>query len=238
MRDLNCIIVDDEYPAREELKYFIREFSDIEILEEFDSPLEALKYIEKQNVDVIFLDISMPGLDGISLGRIISRFEEKPKIVFITAYREHAIDAFEIDAFDYILKPYSKERIIGLLKKLQKSSAKASGESIEKITLWKDEKIIVLDIGDIYYCEASERNTIVHSKDESYIENTSISDFYKRLPKDRFFRTHRSYIVNLDKIKEIIPWFNNTYNIRLKDDVGEVPVSRSNIKDFRKIMGI
>ncbi|KDR93805.1 two component transcriptional regulator, LytTR family [Peptoclostridium litorale DSM 5388] len=235
---MNCIIVDDEYPAREELKYFIREFSDIEILEEFDSPLEALKYIEKQNVDVIFLDISMPGLDGISLGRIISRFEEKPKIVFITAYREHAIDAFEIDAFDYILKPYSKERIIGLLKKLQKSSAKASGESIEKITLWKDEKIIVLDIGDIYYCEASERNTIVHSKDESYIENTSISDFYKRLPKDRFFRTHRSYIVNLDKIKEIIPWFNNTYNIRLKDDVGEVPVSRSNIKDFRKIMGI
>ena len=235
---MNCIIVDDEFPAREELKYFIREFSDIDIAGEFDNPLEALKYIEKQNVDIIFLDISMPGLDGISLGRIISRFEEKPKIVFITAYREHAIDAFEIDAFDYILKPYSKDRIIGLLKKLQKSSEKTYGESVEKITLWKDERIIVLDVDDIYYCEASERTTRVYAKDESYIENTSISDFYKKLPKDKFFRTHRSYIVNLDKIKEIIPWFNNTYNIRLKDDVGEVPVSRSNIKSFRKIMGI
>ena len=235
---MNCIIVDDEFPAREELKYFIREFSDIDITGEFDNPLEALKYIEKQNVDVIFLDISMPGLDGISLGRIISRFKDMPKIVFITAYREHAIDAFEIDAFDYILKPYSKDRITGLLKKLQKSSEKTHGESIEKITLWKDERIIVLDVDDIYYCEASERTTRVYSKNESYIENASISDFYNKLPKDKFFRTHRSYIVNLDKIKEIIPWFNNTYNIRLKDDVGEVPVSRSNIKSFRKIMGI
>ncbi|MFD3157493.1 response regulator [Haloimpatiens sp. FM7330] len=106
---MNCIIVDDEYPAREELKYFINKFSTIKIEKEFDDAIDTLKYLEKSAIDVVFLDINMPKLDGISLSRIISNFHKKPKVIFNTAYKEYAVDAFEVKAFDYILKPYSEE---------------------------------------------------------------------------------------------------------------------------------
>lgn len=237
---MRCIIVEDEYPSREELKFFIHEYSSIEILNEFEDSLEALKFLEKNSVDIIFLDINMPNLDGMSLGKIVSRFEEKPKIVFITAYKEYAVEAFEVDAFDYILKPYSEERIIYTLKKLENSERSDSKEMSKcpKIILWQGEKMIVMEPEDIYYCEASERDTIVYTKDEKYIARINISNFLEKLPPDKFFRSHRSYILNIDKIQEIIPWFNNTYNIKLQDMEGEIPVSRNNIKKFRRIMGI
>lgn len=118
---MKAIIVEDEFPAREELKYFIKNFSKIEILNEFDNGVEVLKFIQANIVDVIFLDINIPLLDGMLLARTINNFKFKPKIVFITAYKEHAVDAFELEAFDYILKPYSDDRIISMLNKLEKS---------------------------------------------------------------------------------------------------------------------
>ncbi|SHK21936.1 LytR/AlgR family response regulator transcription factor [Tepidibacter formicigenes] len=236
---MNCIIVDDESPSREELKYFINSFSSINILNEFDNGVDVLKYIEENNVDIIFLDINMPNLDGVSLGKIISKFENKPKIVFITAYKEHAIEAFEIEAFDYILKPYSEDRIVTTLKKLEKLEFNDEKKCrCDRITLWKGEKMIVINIEDIYYCMANERETLVYTKEEEYIVNMSISEFFNKLPKENFFRSHRSYILNMNKIKEIIPWFNNTYNIKLEDLDIEIPVSRKNIKEFKHIMGI
>ena len=107
-----------------------------------------------------------------------------------------------------------------------------------KINLWKNEKIIVVDINDIYYCVARERITCVFTKNEEYSVNLSISDFYEKLPKDIFFNCHRSYIVNINKIREIIPWFNSTYNLKLQDIDYEVPVSRSNVKEFKQLMHI
>ncbi|WP_298126930.1 response regulator, partial [uncultured Clostridium sp.] len=120
---MRAIIVEDEFPAREELKYFIKNFSKIEILNEFDNGVEVLKFIQENIVDVIFLDINIPLLDGMLLARTINNFKFKPKIVFITAYKEHAVDAFELEAFDYILKPYSDDRIISMLNKLEKSGS-------------------------------------------------------------------------------------------------------------------
>ena len=105
---MKAIVVDDEFLAREELKYFINNFSNIEIAAEFEDGIEVLKYIQNNEVDVIFLDINIPSLDGVLLAKSISKFTKKPFIVFITAYKEHAADAFEIEAFDYILKPYLK----------------------------------------------------------------------------------------------------------------------------------
>ena len=221
---MKAIIVEDEFPAREELKYFIKNFSKIEILNEFDNGVEVLKFIQENIVDVIFLDINIPLLEGMLLARTINNFKFKPKIVFITAYKEHAVDAFELEAFDYILKPYSDDRIISMLNKLEKSYS--SNISIDNkleeekkfvqkskassISLWKNDKLRVVNIKDIYYCEARERET----------------------------KTHRSYIVNVSKINEIIPWFNNTYKLKLDDINSEIPVSRSKIKDFRIIMNI
>ena len=161
---MKAIIVEDEFPAREELKYFIKNFSKIEILNEFDNGVEVLKFIQANIVDVIFLDINIPLLDGMLLARTINNFKFKPKIVFITAYKEHAVDAFELEAFDYILKPYSDDRIISMLNKLEKSYS--SNISIDNkleeekkfvqkskassISLWKNDKLRVVNIKDIY----------------------------------------------------------------------------------------
>ena len=109
---MNCIIVVDEFPAREELKYFIKNHSDIEIINEFENGLDVLKFIQENSVDVIFLDINIPMLDGMLLAKTINKFKSKPKVVFITAYKEYAVDAFELEVFDYVLKPYSDQRII------------------------------------------------------------------------------------------------------------------------------
>ncbi len=160
---MKAIIVEDEFPAREELKYFIKNFSKIEILNEFDNGVEVLKFIQANIVDVIFLDINIPLLDGMLLARTINNFKFKPKIVFITAYKEHAVDAFELEAFDYILKPYSDDRIISMLNKLEKSYS--SNISIDNkleeekkfvqkskassISLWKNDKLRVVNIKDI-----------------------------------------------------------------------------------------
>jgi len=102
---VNCIIVDDEFPSREELKYFINNFSNIKIMEEFDDSIKALEYIEVNKPDIIFLDINMPKLDGMALGKIISHFPKQSLIIFITAHKDFAVDAFEMQAYDYILKP-------------------------------------------------------------------------------------------------------------------------------------
>ena len=240
---MKAIIVEDEFLAREELKYFIKNYSSIEIVDEFEDGIDVLKFIQKNEVDIIFLDINIPSLDGVLLAKNISKFSRKPYIVFITAYKEHAVEAFEIEAFDYILKPYHESRIISMLKKLEithnhEKDNLHKNSITNKINLWKNEKIIVVDLDDIYYCIAKERVTYVFTKDEEYSVGVSITEFYNSLPKDRFFRCHRSYIVNITKIKEIIPWFNNTYNLKLQGINYEVPVSRSNLKEFKQLMNI
>jgi two-component system LytT family response regulator len=245
---LNSIIVDDEFPSREELKYFMKNFSKIEIVKEFEDPMEALNFLQENYVEVIFLDINMPNLNGMNFAKIISKFSKKPKIVFITAYDNYAVEAFSIKAFDYILKPYSENRIIDTLKRLESETTLNKTEEKEekteniycsqKITLWQGDKMYVISLDEIYYCEACERETKIFTRNGVYIARHKISELEKKLPKKNFLRTHRSYIVNLDKIKEIVPWFNNTYNLKLQhiDDI--VPVSRNNIKTFKEIMDI
>ena len=233
---MNCIIVDDEYPSREELKYFINNFSNIKIMDEFDDSIKALEYIEQNKPDIIFLDINMPKLDGMALGKIINHFQKHSLIIFITAHKDYAVDAFEIQAYDYILKPYSEERIVNTLKNIEKHLDKKSIH--KKITLWKDNKMMVKRIIDISYCQASERETLIYIKGTKYNINCSISEFYKKLPKEFFFRSHRSYIINTDKIMEIIPWFNNTFMLKLQGEEVDIPVSRNNIIEFKRIMDI
>ncbi|WP_142413815.1 LytR/AlgR family response regulator transcription factor [Hathewaya massiliensis] len=305
---MDCIIVDDEYPAREELKYFIKNFSNIKVVNEFDDSVKALEYIENNKPDIVFLDINMPKLDGVTLSRVLSKREHEIIIVFITAYKEYAVEAFEVEAFDYILKPFSEERILRTLnklkkrehnKKLEKVNELQNIENLEileklskleelerlgelgglekleklnkldklgelerlekfeklqkldkseqlknlkvatnRITLLKGNKMVVIDVEDICFCEARERETLVYTEEEVYIFNNSISEFYKRLPQDSFFKSHRSYIVNIDKIVEIIPWFNSTYQIKVKNREEVIPVSRNNTSEFKALMGI
>lgn len=233
---MNCIIVDDEFPSREELKYFINNFSNINIIKEFSDSINALEYMEKNKTDIVFLDINMPHINGMTLGRMLSKINEGIKIIFITAYKDYAVEAFEIEAFDYILKPYSEERILGLLNKLCKPESATKHYS--RLTLWKNDKMVVIDVKDICYCESHERHTYIHTNEDRYEMNSTMTECYSKLSKEKFFKTHRSYIVNIDKIKEIIPWFNNTYVIKFQGLEAEVPVSRNNINEFKHIMGV
>ncbi|ASA25289.1 LytR/AlgR family response regulator transcription factor [Paenibacillus donghaensis] len=240
---MRAIIVEDEELARQELAFLIETHSAIEIVAQFEDGLDALKYLQTEQVDVLFLDINIPSIDGVLLAQNLSRFSVKPYIVFITAYKEHAAEAFEIEALDYILKPYSELRIKAMLHKLEgvytargRQSEEGQHAVSDKVNLWRNEKIIVVDADDIYYASAQEKTTAVMTRTEEYSMALSISDFHSRLPQDKFFRCHRSYLVNLSKIKEIIPWFNNTYLLRLHDLDFEVPVSRSKVKEFRQIM--
>ena len=184
--------------------------------------------------------------DGIRklLAQNINQFAHKPFIVFVTAWKEHAVEAFELEAFDYILKPYQESRIISMLHKLeaawQQQALPASSSPVARendtINLVKDERIIVTPVDDIYYAEAHEKMTFVYTRRESYVMGMNITEFCNKLPAAHFFRCHRSFCVNLNKIREIEPWFNNTYILRLKDLDFQVPVSRSRVKEFRQLM--
>lgn len=236
---MNCIIVDDEYPSREELKFLIRKYSKINIVKEFENPIEALKYLEgNSSIDIIFLDINMPNFDGISLAKIISKFKIKPKIVFVTAYKEYAIDAFEVEAIDYILKPYSEDRIKKLIERIDKTKIiDVEKEHINKITLSNGERILVLDKEDISVIKAFERHIVVTYKEKTFEAKIKFSEIAKDLLIDvSFFQTHRSYIVNLNKISEIDHYFNNTYLLTLIGSKDKIPVSRNYIKEFKNIM--
>ncbi|GLY62245.1 LytTR family transcriptional regulator [Pectobacterium brasiliense] len=247
---MKAIIVEDEFLAQQELSYLIKQHSDITIEATFDDGLDVLKYLQHNDVDAIFLDINIPSLDGVWLAQNISKFAHKPYIIFITAYKEHAVEAFEVEAFDYILKPYHESRIVTMLRKLETTwqqrqmvptvetgvPSGAPRSAQHTINLMKDERIIVTDINNIYYAAAQEKVTLVYTRREEFIMPMNITEFCSRLPEEYFFRCHRSYCVNLTKIREIVPWFNNTYILRLNDLDFEVPVSRSKIKAFRSLM--
>ncbi|RPK07590.1 LytR/AlgR family response regulator transcription factor [Priestia endophytica] len=252
---MKAIIVEDEFPAQEELKYLIETHSNIQVTNCFEDGLDVLKFLQENDTDAIFLDINIPSLDGMLLASNISKFAKKPYIIFTTAYKEHAAQAFELEAFDYILKPYDEKRIAAMLHKLestflrelnqtdkeeelsfQKNDSVKGLETDVRVNLRKNDKIIVTDVNDIYYALASEKVTLVYTFYEEYTMPMSISEFHSTLPQNLFFRCHRSYTVNLSKICEIVPWFNQTYMIHLKDFNAEIPVSRSKVKEFRQIM--
>jgi two-component system LytT family response regulator len=246
---MKALIVEDEYLARQELAYLIQEHSAIEIAASVEDGLEAFKFLQEQAVDVVFLDINIPSIDGLLLAKNLHKTSKPPRIVFVTAYKEFAVEAFEVEAFDYILKPYNETRIISLLAKLealeQAPPAAAphtaaplpeSAPVSRTVNLAKGDSIIVTPCDDIYYVEADEKVTLVYTAHDRYVMAMSISEFVSRLPADSFFRCHRSFCVNIHKIREIAPWLNSTYIIKLYDLKAEIPVSRSNIKAFRQLM--
>lgn len=236
---INCIIVEDELPAREELKYFLNEETLIKLIAEFDNPIDALSFLEKNIIDVIFLDINMPDMNGISLGKILTKMYPSMKIIFITAYKDYAVDAFEIKAFDYLLKPYSENRIKNLLKSLINSKDENinsfKNNSLKKITVNMDERLYVISLNDIDYIEASEKESLIYSNQKKYISKIKISKWEEMLNGYNFYRCHRSFIINLDKITEIEQWFNSSWIIKIKNYSVAIPVSRNNIKELREL---
>ncbi|MCD9500854.1 response regulator [Photobacterium phosphoreum] len=239
---LNALIVEDEYLAREELTYLIEKYSTINIVAAFDDGLDAFKFLQSNKVDIVFLDINIPSIDGMLLARNIAQFLHKPQIVFTTAYKEHAVEAFELEAVDYLLKPLNEQRVMGLLTKLQtraqeqvlpQPTTNIRGNSINLI---QNNRIHVTAISDICCAIANEKVTHVYTAEGCFVAPITISELMQRLPSSDFFRCHRSYCININNVKEIIPWVNSTYMIKLTNVEQYIPVSRSNLKAFRILM--
>ena len=239
---LNALIVEDEYLAREELTYLVEKHSTINIVAAFDDGLDAFKFLQSNKVDIVFLDINVPSIDGMLLARNIAQFSHKPQIVFTTAYKEYAVDAFELEAVDYLLKPLNEQRIIGLLAKLQARAQEkkppqiATNTRSQSINLMLNNHIHVTAIHDICCAIAHEKVTHVYTAEGCFVAPMTISELMLRLPVSDFFRCHRSYCININNVKEIIPWVNSTYMIKMDHVDQQIPVSRSNLKAFRCLM--
>ncbi|MCM3766684.1 LytTR family DNA-binding domain-containing protein [Neobacillus niacini] len=243
---LKAYIVDDEPLARDELKYLLIRSEKVEILGESDCIDDAVAAIRELKPDLVFLDIELAEDNGLSLARQLETLEPAPAIVFATAYDEYALQAFELNAVDYILKPFDEERIrktLGKIKKMQKLGNKqAPVESSMnhrrngKLPVMVDERIVLLTIPDIVYLESNEGKCSIVTLSQTYKVAEPLVVMEKKLQGAKFFRVHRSFIVNLDHIIEIEPWFNSTYNLLLNDG-SKVPVSRTYVKELKQLLG-
>ncbi|MGO1369552.1 MAG: LytR/AlgR family response regulator transcription factor [Senegalia sp. (in: firmicutes)] len=254
---IKALIVDDELPAREEIIYLLSKYKDIEIIGEENNGLSAMEAVEKLEPDMIFLDINMPKISGIEVAnKIINKEDNIPLIVFITAYDEYAIKAFELDAIDYLLKPISEQRLDKTIDKLRlglgfrnekyeiklnniiNKLQKKKEVTLDKLTLYKEGAFYPIEIKDIILATVEDKNTVIITKNDKFIYHESLSHFEKNINNDNFFKSHRSFVVNMDYIEKIEPWFNQSYNIKLKYYNENIPVSRGQLKEFKMIMNI
>lgn len=258
---LKALIVDDEYPARQELRFALSSFDNVEIVGEATNAQEALALIKALDYQVLFLDISMPGMSGLELGASIQELSKQPQVIFITAYDEYAVQAFEVNAVDYLLKPVETARLKKALDKVEKNcqemsafeSYAASAESqevetrqssqhgqikIDRIPAEKQGKTVLVGESDIVYAFTEQDYIYIKIFSDKLVTRFTLKELEARLNPSIFFRTHRCFLVNLHKVKEIVPFFNGTYNLVVEDkENSEVPVSRAQAKKLRKILG-
>jgi len=252
---VRAIVADDEAPAREELIYILQQLNKVEVVGQASHGLQVLDLNRKYKPDLIFLDIKMPGMNGIEVAKKLLEESHVPYVIFITAYDEYAVEAFEVNAIDYILKPVYEERLDKALNRIMEQIAKKDkdylnklnkliedmnekGHESSRISVYHNGKLIPLDKDDIIYATVENKNTIIVSTKGRFEVNYTLGQLQKILSSDNFFRSHKSFIINIDKIELIEPWFNCTYNVVLKDVNMKIPVSRSQSKEFKEIMNI
>ncbi len=247
------------------MRYALSTFDNIEIVGEAANAQEALSLIKALDYQVLFLDISMPGMNGLELGSAIQDLDRRPYIIFVTAYDEFAVSAFEVNAVDYILKPVETNRLKKAIDKVTRLTKEAVAASdtlgvvnagqvhedeikpahedispikIDRVPAEKQGKTILVGEFEIFYAYTEQDTVYIKTFDDRYFTRFTLKDLEARLNPQIFFRTHRSYLVNLHKVKEIVPFFNGTYNLIVEDNErSEVPVSRAQAKKLRKILG-
>ena len=248
---ISAILVDDEALASEELAYQLKEFADIEIVATVSNGIEALKLIEDLEPDLVFLDVQMPGLDGMG---VIHKLREKniplPYFVMATAYDQYAVEAFRWEALDYLLKPIDKDRLTLAVDRARKSIAeklKAAQPdpatlkpSLQrtKILIKSNHRNFIVDAQDVVYATIDDGLiTVVASNLEGQSNYRTIEELQSNLDSDMFWRVHRSYLVNIHRIREVIPWFKSSFQLRMDDKKQtEIPVSRVQTKRLRALL--
>mgnify|MGYP000657062531 CR=1 FL=1 len=247
MAKITALIVDDEMPARCELHYILDNIPTVQVIGECTNGQEVLDFLQDNKIDIIFLDIEMPIMDGIETAKRIHALSLDSKIVFSTGFDQFAIQAFELEVFDYVLKPYNEDRIAATISRLQSNieqSKKIDGEIVcphNKFAVYSKEKFVVLNPKkDIIMIKSDKSNyTLFYTTKGILTSKILLKDAEEKLFNMGFCRTHKCFIVNLNMIEEIIPWFNETFLLILQNfNKEEVPVSRHYIKAFKEFMKI
>ncbi len=257
---INTLIVDDEKPARDELAFLLKSFPEVNIVAQGKNGLEALALIKEHQPDLVFLDVQMPGLNGFGvIKKLVDRKLKVPQIVFATAYDNYAVQAFEVHAVDYVLKPFDKSRVAKALQRAKKMlEADASPvERIEsvisqlsaqskpaaqpvKLVVRAHNRMLLVDAGQMVYATIEDGViTIVTPDFEGTSNYRTLEELHSQLDPEVFWRAHRSYLVNINQIKEVVPWFKSTFMLRMADRrQSEVPVSRAQTKRLRELLNL
>jgi two-component system response regulator LytT len=254
--DLRVLVVDDEAPARSELKYLLKKTGKVNVIGDASSGSEAIKLIRTLHPEAVFLDIKMPGQDGFRVAEaVLSAEEEPPLFVFATAFDQYAFQAFEVSAVDYILKPFKEERVAqavdrllsvrtgfkqkelnrnlqALLKRMKEEQKPA------RVPVEINDRIVLMPIADICAAYCRDKEVYIKTKNEEYQVRSTLVELEGRLG-NRFFRVHKGYLVNIDHVTEIIPWFHGSYLLVMGDcDKTEIPVSRRQAPILRHKLGL
>ena len=257
---LSAVIVDDEELARDELTYLLKNAGDVNIVAQGKNGLEAVNLIKEHNPDLVFLDVQMPGLDGFGvIKKLLDKKIPLPKIVFATAFDQYAVKAFEVNAVDYLLKPFDKKRVA---QSLQKARAKQDSDGLpaerietlvrmlqsqkaqpSKLLLKALGRMLLVDQKDICYASIEDGVITVVTGGVSGMEGQSncrtLEELLDSLDTKLFWRAHRSYVVNVNRIREVVPWFKSSYQLRMDDKKqSEIPVSRAQTKRLRELFGL
>ena len=246
---LRTFIVDDEAPARRELRYLLEQIATVEVVGEAANGSAALKGIREARPRLVFLDIQMPGLSGLELAQFLCELPERPLLVFASAFDEYALQAFEVDAIDYLCKPLTLERVAKAVAKAAKAllpaaaspapEARLQPEPCRKIILYRGETIVPTAAERVIFASAGEGEVYVHAVDGRYRTRCTLNELEHKLAAAGFVRTHRGFLVNINHVSEVIPWFNGSYKLIMDDsERSEVPVSRYNVKDLKRFFDL
>lgn len=257
---LSAVIVDDEQLARDELAYLLKGVGDIDVIAQGKNGVEAVNLIREHNPDMVFLDVQMPGLDGFGvIKKLLDKKVPLPKIVFATAFDQYAVKAFEVNAVDYLLKPFDKKRVAQSVEKARAKIETTGGstgklESLvrmlesqtpqsSKILLKSLGRLFLVDQKDICYASIEDGVITVATSGQAGMEGQSncrtLEELLDSLDPNLFWRAHRSYLVNINRIKEVVPWFKSSYQLRMDDKKQtEIPVSRAQTRRLRELFGL
>ena len=260
---LTALIIDDEPLARQELQYLLEALGDVEVLAQGTNGIEAVDLIREHKPDVVFLDVQMPGLDGFAvLKKLLDKKVTLPQIVFATAFDQYAVRAFEVNAVDYLLKPFDRKRVAQTIEKaharlsapaesasdakldallrLVEERAHTSKSHSGKVVVRAQNRLLLVDQTEI--CFASIDDGAIHvitAAVEGQSNCRTLEELMEQLNPESFWRAHRSFVVNLRHIREVVPWFNSSYQLRMDDrKQTEIPVSRSQTKRLRELFNL
>src|SRR5216684_499015 len=252
---INVIIVDDEKPARDELAYLLKSFQEVSLIGQGKNGVEALALIKEHSPDLVFLDVQMPGLNGFGvIKKLMDRKGKLPQIVFATAFDNYAVQAFEVNAVDYVLKRIEKSRLARAIQRAKKAlEAEASpSERLEtlvsqigaakaqpvKLLVKTQQRLFLVDAEDVIFASIEDGTISVVAREVEGMSNyRTIEDLQSTLESDVFWRAHRSYLVNINHIKEVVPWFKSSYMLKMDDKrASEVPVSRAQTRHLRELL--